>query len=65
MERFNIASMCANLMLSDVDDEDITTQLPYVTIDDGVNRVGYYAVGRLVTAKNVKFPFFKETMAFV
>lgn len=65
MEPSNIASMCANLTLADVDDDDTAMHLPNVVVEEGGEEVGYYAVCRLVTNKNVKFTFFQDTMMLV
>ncbi|XP_031092241.1 uncharacterized protein At4g02000-like [Ipomoea triloba] len=61
----DISNMCANLTLADVDEEDVSMQLPNVQINDVSEEVSYYAVGRVVTNKPIKFLFFQDTMAMV
>ncbi|XP_031096904.1 uncharacterized protein LOC116001154 [Ipomoea triloba] len=65
MEAPDIASLCADLTFADVDDENTSMHLPNVTLDTEADEVGYYAVGRLVTAKNVRFSYFQDTMASI
>ncbi|XP_019179721.1 PREDICTED: uncharacterized protein LOC109174935 [Ipomoea nil] len=60
-----ITDRCAQLTLADVDDEGISLQVPDHTVDDGVEDDGFYAVGRLVTDKPVRFAYFQDTMAGV
>ncbi|XP_031127534.1 uncharacterized protein LOC116029627 [Ipomoea triloba] len=65
METSDIETLCADLTLADVDDEDMSMHVPNVTVGDSDDDVGYYAVGRLITDRNIKFPFFQDTMATV
>ncbi|XP_031120409.1 uncharacterized protein LOC116023546 [Ipomoea triloba] len=60
-----ISHMCANLTLADVDAEDVSVHLPNVQINTCEGEPAYYAVGRLVTNRSVKFLFFQDTMASV
>ncbi|XP_031092172.1 uncharacterized protein LOC115996873 [Ipomoea triloba] len=65
MSTSDISSMCANLTLADVDDEDISMQVPNVLPDSAEPEDGLYAVCRVVTEKHVKYSFFLDTMAGV
>ncbi|XP_019161022.1 PREDICTED: uncharacterized protein LOC109157625 [Ipomoea nil] len=61
----DVASMCANLTLVDVDDDDVAVQLPIAPEDQAEVEGAYYAVGRLVTNKTIRLPLFHDTMAAV
>lgn len=61
----DITTMCGNLTLADVDDEDISMQVPNVPLDLPVNEEEFYAVGRVVTERAIKFQYFQDTMAGV
>lgn len=61
----NLSTMCANLTLADVDDEDLTIQITNNTTLHAETDDGIYAVGRIVTQKPVRFAFFQDTMAGV
>lgn len=57
----NIAEACAGLTLADDDDYEIV--VPRVAVETEPEALRYCLVGRLVTDKPIKFPFFKDTMA--
>ncbi|XP_031101947.1 uncharacterized protein LOC116005850 [Ipomoea triloba] len=61
----DLSTMCANLTLADVDDEDLTIQITDNTTLHAKTDDEIYAVGRLVTQKPVRFAFFQDTMARV
>ncbi|XP_019166538.1 PREDICTED: uncharacterized protein LOC109162273 [Ipomoea nil] len=61
----DISQLCANLTLADVEDEDQSIQIPGIQITDQIGEASYYAVGRVVTNRPVKFSFFQDTMAAV
>lgn len=61
----DITTMCGNLTLANVDDEDISMQVPNVPLDLPVNEEEFYAVGRVVTERAIKFQYFQDTMAGV
>ncbi|XP_019179235.1 PREDICTED: uncharacterized protein LOC109174453 [Ipomoea nil] len=60
-----ITNQCANLTLADVEDDDVAMQVPNVPKNQPDSEEGYYVVGRLVTQKPIRFPFFQDTMAAV
>ncbi|XP_019168528.1 PREDICTED: uncharacterized protein LOC109164448 [Ipomoea nil] len=60
-----VADQCANLVLADVDDEEFIVRVPDHSGDQGVDDDTYYAVGRLLTNRPVRFAFFQDTMAGV
>ncbi|XP_019190338.1 PREDICTED: uncharacterized protein LOC109184755 [Ipomoea nil] len=61
----DLTSLCANLTLADVDDEGIAIRLPNVPIAEPERESEFFAVGRLVMTKLVKFGFFQDTMAAI
>nr|GMD63385.1 uncharacterized protein LOC109174453 [Ipomoea batatas] len=65
MSTTDIANMCENLTLADVDDDEQSMQLPNVPIPQSDGGGFYYAVCRVVTEKQIRFTFFQETMAVI
>ncbi|XP_019171922.1 PREDICTED: uncharacterized protein LOC109167357 [Ipomoea nil] len=65
MATTDIATMCGNLTLADVDDEEVSVQLPIASVNLENEEEVFYVVGRLVTNKPVRLPFFHDTMADV
>lgn len=61
----NLATACANLTLADLDDEDEAMQIQGVAVNQQTNDLNYCVVGRLVTDRPIKFPFFKDTIPSV
>ncbi|XP_019159927.1 PREDICTED: uncharacterized protein LOC109156530 [Ipomoea nil] len=47
------STICANLTLADVDDDDNSMQFQNVNASDAVVDTSYYAIGRLVTGKSL------------
>lgn len=65
MSTLDISNMCANLTLADVDDEDISMQVPNVPVGQPDGDECFYAVCRVVTTKQIRFQFLQDTMALV
>ncbi|XP_019158440.1 PREDICTED: uncharacterized protein LOC109155162 [Ipomoea nil] len=57
--------MCASLTFADVDDDEVSMQIPNIRIAEENQEARFYAMGRLVTNKQTKFVFFQDTMAAV
>ncbi|XP_019167860.1 PREDICTED: uncharacterized protein LOC109163565 [Ipomoea nil] len=60
-----IVDQCANLTLADVEDEDLAVRVPYVPDANEPAEEGFFAVGRVLTNRAVRFAYFQDTMAGV
>ncbi|XP_019158899.1 PREDICTED: uncharacterized protein LOC109155722 [Ipomoea nil] len=65
MATTDVTALCASLTLADVDDDEVTIQLPLSPTSHDAEEEVYYAVGRLVTDKPIRLAFFHDTMAAV
>nr|GLL44560.1 uncharacterized protein LOC109150754 [Ipomoea trifida] len=65
MDLNNTVTSMATLTLADLEDEDGSHQIGNVHIPTLEGEEEFYAVGRLLTEKPVKFVFFRDTMAEV
>nr|GMD54424.1 putative receptor-like protein kinase At3g47110 [Ipomoea batatas] len=57
--------LCANLTLADVEDEDISVHIANAPIEQSDGDDVFYVVCRVVTDKQIRFPYFQDTMAGV
>nr|GMD78490.1 uncharacterized protein LOC109150754 [Ipomoea batatas] len=60
-----MAPSFTNLTLADLDDEDDIRQVANVPVGRVIPLSEFYVVGRIVSVKLFKFPFFRNTIAFV
>ncbi|XP_031091148.1 uncharacterized protein LOC116027532 [Ipomoea triloba] len=59
------ANAFANLSLAELGEEETVQQLDGISLRQPEPEIVYLAVGRLVTAKPIRFHFFKDTMASI
>lgn len=59
------ANAFANLSLAELGEEETVQQLDGISLCQPEPEIVYLAVGRLVTAKPIRFHFFKDTMASI
>ncbi|XP_031112051.1 uncharacterized protein LOC116016023 [Ipomoea triloba] len=65
MSTADISNICANLTLADVEDEDISVHIVNSPIEQSDGDDVFYVVCRVVTDKQIRFPYFQDTMAGV